>query len=140
MLPSYYNYSVNAPRDHVCANCGNRWVAFHLGVGTSFCNLHKLRTQSPAYYTCGQWVQDMREKTTWTQNVPMAFRMPDMNTADFITFYSIEDCCPTCKNCDEIGNMYYCTKYFNELSGCERTCKMCQVHQFGKCVYYEKDR
>lgn len=138
MMPSNYNYSNNDPRVHNCANCEHRWVAFHLVTGTSFCNLHKLRTRSSAFHSCDQWVQDSREKPTWTQNVSMAFHMPDMDTADFITSYTLENSCPSCKNCEKIGDMYYCNKYFEELNSQNRTCKMCEVDLFGKCDFLEE--
>lgn len=139
MLPSHYNYSSNDPRVHTCANCEHRWVAFHLVAGTSFCNLHKLRTRATSFHTCSQWTEDTREKPTWTQNIGMAFRMPDMDKSSFVTAYTTEGCCPTCKNCEKAGDMYYCNKHFQELSPENRTCKMCQVDLFGKCDFYEAD-
>lgn len=138
MIPSNYGYVKFELPAETCANCGNRCVAFHLVAGTSFCNLHHLRTQSSKFHTCADWIKDTREKPYWTQNLGMAFKMRKMEESGYITTFTFEGCCPSCKNCSKAGDMYYCKKYFDELSGQDRTCKMCEVDMFGRCQFYEK--
>ena len=137
MVPLDYGYSDNDPRKNTCANCYYRSVAFHLVAGTSFCSLHRFRTKSSSFHTCSDWKEDSREKPFWTQDIGMAFRMPKMEEADCITTFTLDGCCPTCKNCGKVGGMYYCKKYFEELEGKERTCRMCEVGTFGTCSFYE---
>lgn len=136
MVPEHFEYSENDPREKTCGNCKHRWVAFHLATGTSFCNLHNYRTQSSCFHTCDDWLEDDREKVTRTDDMGRAFRMSKMENSGFIKTYSLENHCPTCSYCQKEINFYYCKKWFEELEGQERTCRMCEVGTFGKCKFY----
>ncbi len=136
MVPEHFEYSENDPREKTCGDCKHRWVAFHLATGTSFCNLHNYRTQASCFHICDDWLEDDREKVTMTDDMGHAFRMPKMENSGFIKTYSLENHCPTCSYCQKEIDFYYCKKWFEELEGQERTCRMCEVGTFGKCKFY----
>ena len=140
MVPENYGYVEFELPAETCASCGHRWVAFHIATGTSFCNLHNYRTQASIFHTCDDWIKDIRERPTWTQDLGHAFRMKKMEESEFIKTFSVAGYCPSCRNCSKADDMFYCGKYFDELKGQERTCKMCEVDMFGRCQFYEQAR
>lgn len=137
MVPESYGYTEKEHPYETCLHCEHRWVAYHLMAGTSFCNLHKARTQSSSFHTCSSFKADHRLKPAWTQSIGMAFRMPPMEEVECITTLSTEGYCPTCRHYEKAGGVEYCTRYFNELKETERTCGQCRVGTWGKCSFYE---
>ncbi len=136
MVPENYHYVDETPQ-HSCLNCKNRQVAFHLGAGTSFCEVQKLRTQKSIEFVCDQWESDNGAKAPWTQDLGKAFRLPKMEDSDKVMKASYEGQCRECKNYGISYGYGYCKKYFEELAGTDRTVKMCEVMEHGKCLFFE---
>ena len=136
MLPANYNYVEKEHPQKTCANCYHRVIAYHLGWGTSYCNQHKARTHSSYFHVCETW-KETSTKPGWTQDIGTAIKMPDMNDVEKIETFTTEGYCPTCRYSDNSVGFRYCTKYFEELAGTDRTCKECQVYTWGKCDNYE---
>ncbi|MCQ2572819.1 MAG: hypothetical protein MJ182_02860 [Treponema sp.] len=137
MVPEFYEYTEKEHPYETCLHCEHRCVAFHLVAGTSFCRLHRARTQSSSFHTCSSFKPDHRAKPDWTQSIGKVFKLPLMETVPEIQTLSTEGFCPTCRHHEMGGSIHYCGRYFEELQETDRTCKQCQVGIWGKCKFYE---